>query len=301
MGDYELVNNFNEILEKAKGIVSEGNTLMNFNLKVQFNIDLTKEVQLLDVIEEAEQWQSVKRPENLHFSHGEYIGEEGFNHLITELKNKRDSNRAVISLLGQEQINNTGDNPIPSFMILQASLIGGELYVTTYFRALELCNFLPINLEEIRMIINRINREVVDIHAIKLNLLAFRAYKNPEQNTLKRYDLDVLNHEILVYMQSEPKKILGLLRDKLQESTVTENKGFKNLLDIIEKDTINKDIHDCFKLPLIIQSLHICINKSSELSKQRSLASHSQIIKDLNTEIKRNLKIIIDELERNLH
>lgn len=300
MSEYNEIDNFDTILQLAKEIIdtSDSPYFINFNLKVSFGIELTKDTQLPNVSEDANDWQSIKKPENLHFSHGEFIGEEGYNHLVTELKNKRDSNRAILSLISQEHIINSGDKPIPSFMIFQCGLEGDELYVTTYFRALEINKFLPINLEEFRLIIAHINREIVDIKKINLNIIAFRAYNNSEQSTLKRFKIDIMKqHKLLLYMQSDPNRILSMLKEKMEESTVGENSGFINLLDIIEDEEMNRSIVDCFKQPLIRSSLLNCISKSNQLSEQRSRTSHNQSIRELNSQIKESLQIIIQELE----
>jgi thymidylate synthase len=97
----------------------------------------------------AKDYQNPVKPPSLYINHGEYITSDGIVHIINELKLKQTSNRALLSLINQEDIIGSGDNPIPSFMVLQFSLEGEELYVTTYFRALEVANFLNVNLEEI--------------------------------------------------------------------------------------------------------------------------------------------------------
>jgi hypothetical protein len=301
MDSYNRVANFGDVLKIAEEVVigSQTNYFLNFNLKIEFDISITRVPQLPGFTKKAEEWQSVKRPDNLHFSHGEYIGEKGVNHVIEELKNKKDSNRAVISLISQQHIINSGDNPIPSFMVMQFSLEQREIYVTTYFRALEVYNFLPINLEEIRLILKRINQEITDIDSVKLNIVAFRAYANPEQTALSRFELDILSSaKILHYMESSPEEIVRLLRDKLDESTVTEKKGFVNILEIIKDNDFKTKIHTCFNNPLLKSNLETCIEKTNELSMLRAKTSHNAYIKELNKNIKDNLETVIKELEK---
>ncbi|WP_102264780.1 thymidylate synthase family protein [Mesobacillus jeotgali] len=301
MNQYNKVNSFGEILTIAEEIVkeSETNYLLNFNLKVEFDVSIIREVQLAYALKDAEDWQNTSRPTNLHINHGEYIGEKGIIHIVNELKNKKDSNRAVISLISQKHIINSGDTPIPSFMSLQFGLENNDLYVTTYFRALEIYNFLPINLEEIRLIINQLNQEIAGIDKVKLNLIAFRAYANPDQTTLSRFEVDILpSSKILLYMQTNPEKIISILKDKLKESTVTEKKGFVNILEIINDQEFDSQINKCFKQPLVIQNFRECIKKTDELTLLRSKTSHNPYIKELNNVIKSNLENIIKELER---
>lgn len=109
----------------------------------------------------AKEWQDITKPDHLHINHGEFIHKYGdaYEFISQELIKKRDSNRAVISMINMKNIIDSGDEPIPSFMLLQFGFSNDnftKLFVTAYFRALEVSRFLPINLAEIAMFIKKL-------------------------------------------------------------------------------------------------------------------------------------------------
>src|SRR4051794_35392915 len=128
--DFVKITRFEEALELARRIVAAfGKSYeLNFSLKVSFDVELTKTAQLPDVESLAEDFQKFERPKRLHLSHGEFITEKGLPYIVDELRNKHTSNRAVMSLISQKDIIGKGDQPIPSFMVLQFGLEGDELY-----------------------------------------------------------------------------------------------------------------------------------------------------------------------------
>lgn len=299
--DFKSVNNFEEIILSAQQIINAtpDHYQINFSLKVQFGIDLIKTPQLHDVVTEAEAWQNTTKPEHLHINHGIYIGENGIDHVIDELIHKRPSNRALISLISQKDIVGSGDTPIPSFMLIQFSLEGSDLYVTTYFRALEVSKFLRINIEEIRLIIKKIYDQIPTISSIRMNIFAFRAYINENQSTLKRQKIDMLpGHHILRFMEDSPKRIVTLLKEKLEESTAIENSALRYIHEVINDQVVNEKIHSCFKGELTKRLLAVCLATSEELINLRKKTSHSERISELNKAYLKSLDGLIGEIEK---
>ncbi|MCD5325950.1 MULTISPECIES: hypothetical protein [Pontibacillus] len=304
MDEHEFiqVENFEDVISFAKETVNQNHSdgyYLNFSLKVQFDINLINKPQLLDVATEAEDWQNPKQPEHLHINHGEYITEKGVRYIIEELKRKSHSNRALMSLINQGDIIESGDNPIPSFMVLQFSLEGTELYITTYFRALEVSRFLRINIEEIRLIAKEIYDEITNLSKVKLNIFAFRAYVKENQSTLKRQEIDLLQERhILTFMQNEPNKLIALLKEKKEESTVIENNSLHHIYEIMNDSYVNESIHYCFKGKLVNHLLEKCLASSQELINLREKTSHSDRIEEINLTYLRLLENFIGEIEK---
>ncbi|MEK3885733.1 hypothetical protein [Paenibacillus sp. PL2-23] len=300
--EFIKVENFEEILSLAKEMVSVGDYKLNFSLKVKYGIELVKTPQLLDVSTEAEAWQNPVQPTFLQINHGSYIGESGINHVIEELKIKQHSNRALVSLINQKDIMKSGDNPIPSFMILQFSQEGNELYVTAYFRALEVSKFLRINIEEARIIINQIYKEIPNITNVKLNIFAFRAYVKEQQTTLRKQEIDLMpERQLLILMQTNPKKMITLLKEKLHESTVIENGSLNLINEIINDSSARATLHKCFSGELLKDVLKKALASSQELMDLRRKTSHNPRINELNTEYLGYLNRFIEEVEKCLY
>lgn len=302
--EFSPIEGFESIIDLAKELVNgtQSEYRLNFSLKVQFDINLVNKPQLIDVAKEAEEWQNPKQPEHLHINHGKYITDKGVNYIIEELQRKSHSNRALMSLINQDDILESGDNPIPSFMVLQFSIEEKELYITAYFRALEVSKFLRINIEEIRLIAKKIYNEITNLSTIKLNIFAFRAYEKENQSTLKRQEIELLEERhILINMQKNAKKIITLLKEKKEESTVVENQSLQYIYKIIIDPEVNNSIEQCFKGPLISELLKRCLETSQELIDLRKKTSHSDRIKEINAEYLDLLEKFIGELEKCLY
>jgi hypothetical protein len=298
--EFTHIDNFEEIIVLGKNLVaaSDKDYRLNFSIKVAFGVDLLKTPQLLDAAERAEDFQKIERPESLYLNHGEYITAEGIPHVINELKNKDTGNRALISLINQKDIIGSGDTPIPSFMVLQFSLEGDQLYITTYFRALEVSKFLRINLEEIRLVAKLIVDSNRKIKGIKLNVFSFRAYVRDDFNPLERPAIELLDDiEILKLMEKKPKEICRLLREKLKASTVIENNSLTVMNQIITDDNKNQDLNACFKIGPTKRKLQRCLDLSSQLIDMRKSASHAPDLEDVNNHYMAALTDLIEEIE----
>lgn len=274
---YTYVTDFEQIVKFAETLVKESgrDVQLNFTLQVAFDATLLKEPQLQDVSQLASDWQAIDRPETLHFSHGQYIGEDGIQYIVDELRSKPDSNRALMSLISQEHLVGSGDTPIPSFMILQFSRVGETLYATAYFRALEVSKFFRINVEEIRLICERIRSDQRDIQLIHLTVHAFRAYFNRNINTLEVPRLDLLREvHLLKILESDPSELAGLIRDKKKHTTVINSNPFRLIAGLLADNKLSQKIPSHPNKPLIDRLLAEIIAKSQKLSDSRKSSSH---------------------------
>lgn len=293
MSEYNKINSFEDIIELSKSEI-ETEYKMNFNIKVNFDINLIQN-SIEDVHNLALDFQNPECPDNLHMNHGMYIHSDGIDNVISELKNKKNSNRAIISLINQKDIIGSGDNPIPSFMILQFSIENNEqLYVTVYFRALEVSTFLRVNIEEIRIIIQSIHNNFIDLKNVSLNIISFRAYIRENISILERAKLDQLTQiKILGKLKKEPTELIELIQKKMKTSTVIEYESFKTILECITDDDSKKDINIAYTKPLIITILKEIIKISKELKINREKSSHSIQIDEYQKQYKTKLTELI--------
>jgi hypothetical protein len=193
------------------------------------------------------------------------------------------------------------DTPIPSFMILQFSIEDStKLYLTTYFRALEVSKFLRINTEEIRQIIEKILAKNIQLNEIYLNIFAFRAYIDLDINPLKKPKIDTYDkQDILKYLlkeQSNLNELIELLNEKNTSSTVIRYLSFQNIIDWINDSNFNSIIHSDLKKPLVNQYFKEIVDILVELEKLREQTSHNELIDEKQKLYKNNLNQLIKVL-----
>ena len=230
--EYRPFDNLEKLAEYADQEIAEGKRYLNFFLSAELSTSSIREGSLADVSDKAEGWRAPTVPDNLIINHGVY-SRGGIQHIIDELKGKPSSNRALYSLINQKDIVGSGDKPIPSFMIFQCAIDSDAFYCTVYFRALEITNFFRINLEEIRLNICDILKNLpVSPPIVRLTVLAFSAYSKPDQIPLEKCELDMMSTmDISDIYDDEPLKIPELLERKAKETTVVDIAGLLAIKD----------------------------------------------------------------------
>jgi hypothetical protein len=211
----------------------------NLVLSYEFDIGVT-DSEFVKLHEgQAEAWQSEQPVRNFHFSHGQYFkGKRGMEYVINELKSKSASRRALLSLIDMDDIVGRGDKAIPSFMVAQFGHAGDVLYVTEYFRALEVGSFLPINLAEMSLMVRGILcGGLARPGIVRLLLIAFQAHLTPHFR-LEKAELDVVSAgEIGAAVATRDfKTMLAWLEDKKDryESEVLTH-GLEEMVAIVRK------------------------------------------------------------------
>lgn len=289
------ITSLEEISTNAAAEVSEN---FNLNYIASYLISAANLIDnpLRDVTEEAQRWDAPQKPIELQFNHGQYI-KDGLDHIITELRHKKTSNRALFSLLAQESISSTGDTPIPSFMLMQCNIHENILYCTSYFRALEVTKFLRINLEELRLRISKIYDSVPEFDRVVITIFAFRAYKKQDINTLAIPEIDRLNVlQIYIGLKDCPKNIAGMIKEKSHPSSVIDIESMRRLIEAVNQ--LKKDNHANFNTVLINKNANHAIYIAEKLSEFRKISSHHPEIERYNKEFQNALDSIAKELVR---
>jgi len=192
--------------------------------------------------DEATKWQSPVS-ESTFFTHGQYMDRgsiPGREYLVRELSTKPLSKRALVSLISMQDIVGSADRPIPSFMVLQFGFHETDrtnLLVTAYFRALEVANFLPVNLAEICLNIRSAYVAFPSVRRFTLALLAFRAYSNQRSNNLRRHLIDELTEAQITFAvaKNDYSTMRAWLQQKAStEPTYVETRGLAALMRALE-------------------------------------------------------------------
>ena len=98
--EYTEVDSLEALAEEVNLKAEESEGIHNLVVTCSISADNLKSNSLLDVTDDAKKWIAVECPDDLHINHGEYV-KEGMDHIITELKSKPSSNRALYSLISQ--------------------------------------------------------------------------------------------------------------------------------------------------------------------------------------------------------
>jgi hypothetical protein len=229
-------SSYGELAEAAYGIC-EKTPVINLILHLRVPIGLDHDPFIQQYLGDAAQWQSKERPPKLRFSHGEFMHRHGnaLDYLVAQLKEKPTGNRACISLLTTADFLDSGDDPIPSFLVLQAGLEPSSpdvLFLSAYYRALEVGTFLPINLAEMALITESISARISTVRELDLTIHAFRAHFIPGFRPLEHSDLDAA--EVDAIRRAVQGRDLGLiiawLNDKNRIESIVDTSGVAKLI-----------------------------------------------------------------------
>jgi len=289
--EYLEINNFETIAVDASSSIKEKESSYNHVLAYEFDVNLIYSA-ISDVTNEAQLWAAKECPIELHFNHGSYIG-DGLDHIIEELRNKPSSNRALFSLISQRDISNSGDEPIPSFMIFQTCIDSNILYCTAYFRALEVSTFLRINIEELRLKLIEIYQKIPNFTKVRLVIIAFRGYNNPFISPLKKAKIDLMTDiDICTGLQENPAQFCDLIREKAKESTVIYLGSLYALKESLDK-TKQGDLLPNIKL---IKSLvDESIENGGKLKIIRTKQSHHELVDRTKDQFTHSLNLLASE------
>lgn len=297
LDDYSQCASLEEVATLAReAIASSGRDFVfNFCMKAKFPVDLLAAPQLKDVARQAELWQETTCPEKLFFSHGQFLGSEGIKHIAEELKGKPDSNRALASLISVKEIIDSGDLPLPSFLVFQCIIEGTTLYVTAMYRAMEVADFFRINLEEIRMMTQQVYEANRTVRDVALCVFVTRAYLRPGMSPLEKSKLDLLSQVDLLTTHRD--QLPMLLHDKRRQSTYPVSAGLRHLQEIAAKD-LPSDMQIPGNGPDLQAALAKAVTDTERLQELRRQTSHHPDITKLDGELDATLEWLATTIEK---
>lgn len=228
---------YNEVVKSTK----EHGVIINFNMNIRTDLDrFNDDVQTIfsEQIDIAEQWQEETPPSTLYYNHGQYMFKgkvDPIDYIINELKNKATSSRAIIPLINMEDVVGSGDNFLPSLDIIQFGFKEDnkeELHVTIYLRALEVNNFLKINLSEVYVMCKKISEKIREISILNITIFSFKAQYREKYSCFRKADIDMIEESDLMIsvIEKDINTIIDLLENKHELSeTVVHLDGVEKL------------------------------------------------------------------------
>ncbi|WP_171429147.1 hypothetical protein [Acinetobacter lactucae] len=301
MNTYREVTSFEDIYTSINEEISDDNKHLNFTRYFELP---TSSICMSgsSTEQQAKAWLAFKKPDDLLFNHGEFITQDGFEHIINEIKEKPGSNRALYSLLNYQKICDQGDHPIPSFLLFQVTIEDNILYATSYFRALEIAKFLKINVQEIKLNLLKIVQEcnLVHISKVRITIHAFNAYKKEDQNIPKIFEIDRMTPSQLsrlLYKESEHANLIRLIMQKQGVDTYISTAWVQTIIDEL---TVNPDMIELSPLKNNINNLkekfEDLLSVYLVLIGLRKRASHSQEIDQYNQRANTLIQDIVEKI-----
>lgn len=229
---YKKINDLQVIVNDAIKECEKDESI-NLILPYEFNIDILESKFVKSYENKAKEWISDNPGEDMYFTHGKYyFGKVGQEYIANELKIKPTTRRAILNAFNMEELFNSSDTPIPAFIVLQFRIIGKILYLTAFFRALEVSEFLPINLTEICLHSKEIRRKNIEINRIRLCIVATSAHIIDEFTCLRKAEIDYMEEaEIGVLVADKEKsELIRLLYDKGRHTSYLDLKGISALI-----------------------------------------------------------------------
>jgi hypothetical protein len=185
---------------------------------------------------QATKWMADPPPRELVFSHGQFFrGKRGMDHVVEELERKSLSRRAMLAMIDMDTLLASADRSVPAFSLLQFAIDGRVLYVTAYFRALEVGAFLLTNLAEIALHCENIHKRFGTLQTIRLLILAFRAYHQPDFHCLEKLPIDSEPSGTIAVAVAEHQydKLRTWLNDKYRVESVVQLQGMEEMLTAV--------------------------------------------------------------------
>jgi len=234
--NWKNVPTFDVVVQDA---IAECNASPQFNLVLAYElpIDVLKSQFVAAHRAQAEKWLSDPPPRDLFFSHAQfYRGKHGTDYVLGELERRKMGRRAILAMIDMDTILDSANRSVPAFSLLQFAIDGNVVYATAYFRALEVGVFLPSNLTEIAIHCEAIHRRFASITTIRLFVLAFRGYCEPDFHCLEKLPIDAQPPGIIgvAVADHQYEKLRTWLSDKRRVESVVQMQGIEEMLTAVK-------------------------------------------------------------------
>lgn len=246
---YKKINDLQVIVNDAMKECEKDESI-NLILPYEFNIDILESKFIRSYENKANEWISDNPSEDMYFTHGMYyFGKVGQKYIADELKNKPTTRRAILNAFNMKELFDSSDTPIPAFIVLQFRIIGKILYLTAFFRALEVSEFLPINLTEICIHSKEICRKNIEINRIRLCIVATSAHVIDEFTCLRKAKIDYMEEAKIGVLVADKEKseLIRLLYNKGRHTSYLDLKGISALIIALKckKDAYPAEVLTC--------------------------------------------------------
>lgn len=299
-------HNLKELVQMVTSDVEQSiyqyNTTINYDATLE---EMGNQIQSDYSVEynEALEWQQETCPKTLYNNHGELIHRiGGLEYIKRKLIENPTCRRALITLIDQNTVQNSGDGYLPSFDVVQFGFpdeTRGKLIISLYMRALEVSHFLPINLCELYYLAKHLHDENITITAVNISIFAHRATIIKDYDGFRKARIDMLTTTEIkeLIIEKRYSEIIELLREKQQKrETVFHTEGITNLskLMLFSSDTARKG-----RIKNKIDNLLAEINHQTREREKHSNNYEKEFRKPYeNTSIFKAYSALIQEFER---
>jgi hypothetical protein len=169
----------------------------------------------------------------------------------------------------------------------------GTLYCNVYLRALEVSKFLRINLEEIRLNIEKISQSTLSFSKVRLVILACRAHHVPNFNPLEKPKLDLMSqYQILKMMNDNRAEFIRYIEQMAEVQTVLTSKSIQLILELVEGEWKGGNK---LRLESVLRDTIAQIDELVVLRKQHS---HHERLRLLGASISDKFRVLVEEISK---
>lgn len=293
-----------DVYQRVKKDAESGILLPNLRIQIQqpyhsFESEISSYFKEYE--NDANDWQSFTCPDTLYYTHGQLMSTDTktwIDFAVEKLKSNPTNKRTIIPLITKDMSFNSLDEPLVSFDSVQLGFQDGSythLYVTIYFRALEIGQFLPINLYESYLMAKKLKGHFPAINSVTICFFTFRAEFKDAYICYRKSEIDLMRSTQLgaLIQNNNFDKIISLLSAK--ESTrdsIINLQWIENLRDAFtdcyegeNKDNIIKQIDKIYKNILEFKTAreHCSGYKETEAQESAVTTSITELITILRT------------------
>ena len=282
---------------------AEANLLLpNLRIQIKQKFDsFEKEIDdhFASYMNDASMWQKNARDDRLEYTHGQLMTFRGTNwdeFVCDTLKQNPTSKRAIVPLIDKEMAFQGGDGKLVSFDVVQFGFLNADrkdLHITVYLRALEVCNFLPINICEVYLMAKKVKECIQTVDSVTICFFAYRAEAKKNYGCYKKAEIDLLSESELCRIISSKNcsTLKALLNQKADTGeTVIEFSWLDKVENALRYFYIRKNQREVLQQ---VEEVRKKLQELKDIRAQCSDNSQTQQYEDLFTDALRKLSSML--------
>lgn len=304
--DYNYVDNSASSLYRKVLLNAEENSLLpNLRLQIQSSYtDFEKDIvnNFSTYKDDATEWQSEVSVDKLEYTHGQQMNTTNitwYEFVTNLLRQNPTTKRAIIPLIDKEKAFLAKDDQyLVSLDVIQLGFSSNQyktLYITVYFRALEVRHFLPINLYEIYIIAKKLKSEFPSIENVNICLFTYRAEAKQNYSCFKKTGLDLISESEIckLYSTNDYSTLISHLEEKRNSGdTVIDISWLQRLINATKQFCVSDIVDE------LIAQLYLIEEKLNILKEERIRCSDYSLTQSFENNYCNELDKLIELFKR---
>ena len=266
----DVLTLYHQVMDKAKAFSSRTedrmrNTVIRYHGCYKSFCTQIESKAFQNYLEDAKLWQADGCPNILYYNHGSVIkAKDSYQYIVNLLNRNPTSRRAIITLINQDMVQDSGDDYLPSFDLIQFSFSNNRrntLNVSLYMRSLEVSRFLPVNICEVYLLLKKLERDNIVSDEIDITIFAHSAAYIDRFSCFKKTALDITTEDDLIALigGKNYNALYEMVKEKSETvETVINTEGLQKLKNALKrngKKSYAKHVDNVLTIILTIKDL----------------------------------------------